>query len=229
MKVSTALILCAGLGKRLSPLTITNPKPLIKLKNITILEKCINMIIDLGIKKILLNTFHLENQIIEFFKNKKFPIDIQIIEDGQKILDTGGGILNMIEHSQDNDFMIFNPDTLWDKEYIEEIKKMEDFYFSNNLNNILLLTNKKKSFDINLKGDFNLIKNILKKNNNNDLIYIGCQILNRSLFEKYKVNNFSISKVWDELLKKDKLNGFESFNNFYHLTNLETFKKLQDL
>tara|TARA_B100000902_G_C27118147_1_gene817204 strand:+ start:51 stop:275 length:225 start_codon:yes stop_codon:yes gene_type:complete len=74
-----------------------------------------------------------------------------------------------------------------------------------------------------------LIKNILKKNNNNDLIYIGCQILNRSLFEKYKVNNFSISKVWDELLKKDKLNGFESFNNFYHLTNLETFKKLQDL
>ncbi len=229
MKVSTALILCAGLGKRLSPLTITNPKPLIKLKNITILEKCINMIIDLGIKKILLNTFHLENQIIEFFKNKKFPIDIQVIEDGQKILDTGGGILNMIEHSQDNDFMIFNPDTLWDKEYIEEIKKMEDFYFSNNLNNILLLTNKKKSFDINLKGDFNLIKNILKKNNNNDLIYIGCQILNRSLFEKYKVNNFSISKVWDELLKKDKLNGFESFNNFYHLTNLETFKKLQDL
>ena len=144
MKVSTALILCAGLGKRLSPLTITNPKPLIKLKNITILEKCINMIIDLGIKKILLNTFHLENQIIEFFKNKKFPIDIQIIKDGQKILDTGGGILNMIEHSQDNDFMIFNPDTLWDKEYIEEIKKMEDFYFSNNLNNILLLTNKKK-------------------------------------------------------------------------------------
>ena len=74
-----------------------------------------------------------------------------------------------------------------------------------------------------------MIKNILKKNNNNDLIYIGCQILNRSLFEKYKVNNFSISKVWDELLKKDKLNGFESFNNFYHLTNLETFKKLQDL
>jgi len=229
MKVSTALILCAGLGRRLSPLTITNPKPLIKLKNITILEKCINMIIDLGIKKILLNTFHLENQIIEFFKNKKFSIDIQIIEDGQKILDTGGGILNMIEHSQDNDFMIFNPDTLWDKEYIEVIKKMEDFYFSNNLNNILLLTNKKKSFDINLKGDFKLIKNILKKNNNNDLIYIGCQILNRSLFKKYKVNNFSISKVWDELLKKDKLNGFESFNNFYHLTNLETFKKLQDL
>ena len=54
----------------------------------------------IGIKKILLNTFHLENQIIEFIQNKKFPIDIQIVKDGQKILNTGGGILNMIENSK---------------------------------------------------------------------------------------------------------------------------------
>ena len=60
-------------------------------------------------------------------------------------------------------------------------------------------------------------------------IYIGCQILNKNLFEKYKVNNFSISEIWNELLKKNKLNGFESLNKFYHLTNLETFKKLKDL
>ena len=84
MKINTALILCAGLGKRLNPLTLTTPKPLLELKNITMLERCINLIIELGIKKILLNTFHLENQIIEFIKNKKFPIDIQIIKDGQK-------------------------------------------------------------------------------------------------------------------------------------------------
>ena len=60
-------------------------------------------------------------------------------------------------------------------------------------------------------------------------IYIGCQILNKNLFEKYKVKNFSISEIWNELLKKNKLNGFESLNKFYHLTNLETFKKLKDL
>ena len=63
--------------------------------------------IKLGIKKFLLNTFHLENQIFEFIKNKKFPIDIQIIDDGKKILDTGGGILNMINNSKDNDFINF--------------------------------------------------------------------------------------------------------------------------
>ena len=135
----------------------------------------------------------------------------------------------MIENSDENDFIIFNPDTLWHKEYIGEINKMTNFYFLNKLDNILLSANKQLSFDKNLKGDFNLKNNLLKKNDNNDFIYIGCQILSRSLFEKYKVNKFSISEIWNELLKKDKLNGFESSSKFYHLTNLETFKKLKDL
>ena len=229
MKINTAIILCAGLGKRLNPLTLTTPKPLLEFKNITILERCIDLIVELGARKILLNTFHLENKIFEFIKNKKFTIDIQIIQDGQKILDTGGGILNMIKNSDENDFIVFNPDTLWNKEYISEIQRMSDFYFLNNLNNILLLTDKKKSFDTSLKGDFNLTNNLIKKDDKNDFIYIGCQILNKSLFKKYEICNFSISEIWNELLKKNELNGFESVNKFYHLTNLETFKRLQDL
>jgi len=228
MRINTALILCAGLGKRLNPLTLTKPKPLLEVNSITVLERCINLIIKLGVKKIFLNTFHLSNQIYEYIENKKFPIDIQIIEDGKEILDTGGGILNMIENSKDNNFLIFNPDTLWHKDYINEINKMQNFYFSNQLNNILLSTNKKLSFDKNLKGDFNLKNNLLKKKNNSDFIYIGCQILSRNLFENYKKQIFSISEIWNELEKKDKLNGFESFEKFYHLSNLETFKRLRD-
>ena len=101
MKIDTALILCAGFGKRLNPLTKTIPKPLLELNNITMLENCINLNIKLGVTKILLNTFHLGDQIINFIKKKKFLIDIQIIEDGKNILDTGGGILNMINRSKD--------------------------------------------------------------------------------------------------------------------------------
>lgn len=228
MKIKTALILCAGLGERLKPLTLKTPKPLLELDNISILERCISMIVEFGIQKIFLNTFHLGNQISEFIKNKKFPIDIEIINDGKEILDSGGGILNMIENSKDNDFIIFNPDTLWNKEYIDKINDMQNFYFLNKLNNILLVSNKELSFDQNLKGDFKLTNNLLKKNDNNDFIYIGCQILNRSLFEKYKVSSFPISEIWNELLKKNRLNGFECSNKFYHLTNLEIFRKLQD-
>ena len=228
MKIKTALILCAGFGKRLNPLTLDNPKPLLKLKNITILESCIELIIKLGIEKIILNTFYLEEKIIEFIKKKKFPIKIQIIKDGDQILNTGGGILNMINSSSENDYIIFNPDTFWDEKYVDEIFKMQDTYFSKHLNNILLLTKKELSFDKSLIGDFSL-KNDLIKKDNKDFIFIGCQILNRSLFKNLKVQNFSISEIWNELLKNDELNGFESFNKFYHLTDLKIFKKLQDL
>ena len=228
MKINTALILCAGLGRRLNPLTLTTPKPLLEVERITMLERCINLIIKFGAKKIILNTFHLGNQIFDFVKNNKFPIDIQIIEDGKEILDTGGGILNMINNSKEDNFLIFNPDTLWKEDYLNEILEMQNFYFLNNLNNVLLMVNKTLSFDKNLKGDLKLKNNLLKKNENNDFIYIGCQILNRSLFEKYKVKNFSISEVWNKLLSESRLNGYESRNNFYHLTNLETFKKLKD-
>ena len=229
MKITTALILCAGLGKRLNPLTSTTPKPLLELNNVSMLESCINILIKLGVKKVLLNTFHLKDQIFEFIKKKKFSIDIQIIDDGKIILDTGGGILNMINNSQESDFLILNPDTLWNYEYINEIEKMQSFYFSKKINSILLIANKALSFDKGLKGDFDFKKNLLIKNDNKNFIYIGCQILNRSLFEKYKIKSFSVAKIWDELLDKNELYGFESFNNFYHITNLETFKKLQDL
>ena len=228
MKIKTALILCAGFGKRLNPLTLKTPKPLLELKNITMLESCINLIIKLGIEKIYLNTFHLGGQIFDFIKRKNFPINIKIVEDGKEILNTGGGILNMINHYQDNDYLIFNPDTLWNKNYINEINEMQNFYFSKKLNNILLVTKKKLSFDKNLGGDFQLKDSLLKKNDNKDYIYIGCQILNKNLFEKYNIKNFSILEIWNELLKKNELNGFESLNKFYHLTDLETFKKLKD-
>ena len=229
MRINTALILCAGFGKRLSPLTLEVPKPLLRLREITMLESCVNTIIKLEAKKIFINTFHLGEQISEFIKSKNFSIDIQIVNDGKNILNTGGGILSMINHSQDNDFIIFNPDTLWQENYIDEINSMIKLYFSKRLDNILLLAKKDLSFDKNLKGDFDLRDNFLKKSDKNDFIYIGCQILNKNLFNKFKVSSFPISEIWNQLLEKNELNGFESSNKFYHLTNLEIFKKLQGL
>ena len=227
MKINTALILCAGFGKRLNPLTLKKPKPLIQIKNQTILEDCIDTIIKLRVENIFLNTFYLSKQINDFFKDKNFPVKINIIDDGRDILDTGGGILNMINYSDSEDFFVFNPDTIWNENYVSEINDMQNYYFQNKLNNILLLVNKKLSFDNNLKGDFDLKDNLIKKSFEKRFIYTGCQILNKNLFDEYKVENFSVAKIWNKLLMKDQLNGFESTNKFYHLTNLEIFKKLK--
>ena len=137
-KIKTALILCAGFGKRLKPLTLTTPKPLLELNNVTILEKNINLIKKLGINKIFINTFYLKEHFLNYLKIKNFEIDIDVVEDGKNILDTGGGILNMINYSNDKNFIIFNPDTIWSNDYQNEIFEMEKIYFSNKLENIML-------------------------------------------------------------------------------------------
>ena len=229
MKIDTALILCAGFGKRLNPVTLDTPKPLLKFNNTTFLETCIKTIIKLEFKRIFINTFYLRKKILDFIESKNFPIEIQVIDDGKEILDTGGGILNMINNLDDRNFMVFNPDTFWSENYVEEIKKMQNFYFKKNLNNILLLSEKTLSFDQNFNGDFDLKNNLLSMNDDKKYIYIGCQILNKDLFRGYIIENFSINKIWNNLLNKDELNGFESLNKFYHLTDLKIFKKLQDL
>ena len=229
MKINTALILCAGFGKRLNPITLETPKPLLKLNDITILETCINLIERLGIRKIILNTFYLGDQISSFLKKKKFKSEIKIISDGDSILDTGGGILNMLNYSDENDFLVFNPDTIWKKEYYDEIVQMEELYFSKEIENILLIVNKDLSFDKNLEGDFNFENNLILKNNKNFFIYTGCQILCKKLFFNHKVTNFPIINIWNNLIEKKKLFGFKSNNDFYHLTDFQTFKKLQDL
>ena len=228
MKINTALILCAGYGKRLNPITLDVPKPLLKINNVSVLDQCINLINKLGIENILLNTFYLKEQIINYLNNNHSNLNIKVIDDGKEILNTGGGILNMMSHSNDENFLIFNPDTVWNMDYLEEIKNMEKFFFTKNLDNLLFLVNKKLSFDKNLKGDFTLNDNKIYKEVDNHFIYTGCQILNKKLFKSFNIKNFSISKVWDDLIKLEKLNGIESQKNFYHLTNLEVFKKLQD-
>ena len=226
MKINTALILCAGYGKRLNPLTLEKPKPLLKINQITLLENCINLIKFLGIEKIIIKTFYLNKKIENFINNKKYNLNIKIINDGKEILNTGGGILNMINSSNELDFMTLNPDTVWNNNYADVIQNMEKFYFSNKIKNMLLLVNKNLSFDKQLKGDFNLVDNIIKKDDQNDLIYTGCQIINKSLFESYSINNFSISEVWNELIAKNKLYGYESSEEFYHLTNLKVYEEL---
>jgi len=226
MNIDTALILCAGYGKRLNPLTLKTPKPLLKINNITLLENTIKLIKNLEIQKIIINTFYLQEEIKKFIKEKKFGIEIEVISDGNEILDTGGGILNMIKSTNEQDFLVFNPDTVWNLNYLNLINKMKNFYFSKNKETILLVAEKNLSFDKNLKGDFTLSENLLRKEKGNNYIYTGCQIINRKVFNSSKKENFSILQIWNNLIKKKKLYGFKSENEFLHVTNLEIYNNL---
>jgi MurNAc alpha-1-phosphate uridylyltransferase len=142
MKINTALILCAGFGKRLNPITLKTPKPLLKIKNLTLLEHCINLIKQVGVKKIFINSFYLKEQINKFIEENNFEIEIKVIEDGNTILNTGGGVLNLISKINEDNYLVFNPDTIWNNNYLIEIENMIELYFKKDLKNLLLLVDK---------------------------------------------------------------------------------------
>ena len=226
MKVKKALILSAGLGTRLLPLTKKIPKPLVKINGVTLLENSIKFLSSLGVKHIVINSHHLYGEIIKFIKSKKFLPRITVVVEKGKILDTGGGILNASKKFKKEAFFVLNPDTIWRKEYKREFRKLEQIYLKNK-KPTMLLVHKKNSYDQSFKGDFNLNskKEILRQKNNR-FIFTGAQIIDRSIFKKRKIKPFSMNKVWDELIKNKNLLGVLSGNKFFHINNYKIYKKL---
>ena len=226
MKINTALILCAGFGKRLNPITLKIPKPLIKINEITLLENSINFLEKLEIENIKINTFYLDKKISNFLLSYKSNSKIEILNDGHEILDTGGGILNLMNRSVEKDFIVLNPDTLWSDNYLDTTINMMNYYFEKKIKNLLMIVNKENSFDQRMKGDFSFSNERLVRNKENNFIYTGLQIINKSLFENKKVMPFSITNIWDNAIKNKMLYGFESKVDFIHLTDLEIYNKL---
>ena len=122
--IKKAMILAAGFGKRLHPLTLQHPKPLLKIGNETLLSNTIKLLTNLGIEEVKINVHYLSEQIIKYIKKNKFNVDIKIIKEEDQILDTGGALLNAIKYFSKEPFITINPDTIWSKDYLKELKSM---------------------------------------------------------------------------------------------------------
>ena len=225
--IKKAMILAAGFGKRLNPLTLSSPKPLLNIGKETLLSNTINFLEQFQIKQAIINVHYLGDQIIQYIKKKNFNLDITVINEKEKILDTGGGIFNALKYFNES-FLCINPDTIWNLNYIKELKKMESDFFLNRKKCNLLVVDKIKSFDKNLKGDFNLQNGLItrKKDENLKFIYTGLQIINPEAFSNIDEKVFSINKVWNQLIKSNQLFGLESKIDFLHISTLNIYKKL---
>tara|TARA_B100001245_G_scaffold232137_1_gene213906 strand:+ start:607 stop:1299 length:693 start_codon:yes stop_codon:yes gene_type:complete len=226
--IKKAMILAAGFGKRIYPLTVDCPKPLLKIGNETLLFNTFKFLKKFGIEQVVINVHYLGDQIINYIDQIKFDLEIIIVREKNEILDTGGGVLNAINNFSNYPFIIINPDTIWNLNYIKELKQMESSFLSNKKKCYLLVVNKMKSFDTNLKGDFNLQKDLItrKKGENLKYIYTGLQIIDPEVFSDIYDKVFSINKVWNNLIQSNQLFALESSNDFLHVSTLDIYKKL---
>jgi MurNAc alpha-1-phosphate uridylyltransferase len=210
------------------PLTLKTPKPLLEINNISLLERAINLLIKSGVEEISINVHHLPEQIEKFIREKKFKVEVNISKETDALLDTGGGILEATKHFDYNPFYVINPDTLWSDRYIEEVKRLEDSY-SKNKKPTLLLVNKKLSFDGSFKGDFNITNNQISRDEKNEFIFTGLQIIKRSFLTSENSKVFSMNKIWNDLIANKELYGIESNLKFYHLNTHEMYLKISNI
>ncbi len=229
MKIDKAMILAAGTGTRMRPLTLETPKCLIKIHEQNLLEGAINLLIDHGVKEIVINVHYLAEKIKKFVLDKDYKVKIVFSEEKQELLDTGGGIFYGTKTFNNNPFIVLNPDTIWNNNYTQELKLLEKFYFKSRITT-LLLVDKNLSFDSTFKGDFSLDKKgSVKRNKNNQYIFTGLQILDRSVFNFKKNKIFSMNHVWDNLINTNTLQGLKSDKNFYHINTKDMYDKIINL
>ena len=227
MKIKHGMILAAGLGKRMQPISLKTPKPLIQIGNKNLLERAIELLINHGIEEIAINVHHLSEQIKDFINKKKYGLKIIFSDEKDVLLDTGGGIRHATK-SFKKPFVAINPDTLWSKAYSSELKDLEYLYFTQK-KPCLLLVNKNLSFDSSFNGDFNLDKGVITRDNKNEFIFTGLQILDQNVFNFTDDKIFSMNKIWDNLIKDSSLIGNKSKQKFYHINTKETYDKILNL
>ena len=228
MKIKHGMILAAGLGKRMQPLTSKKPKPLLEIGGITLLERAINLLTNHGVEEISINIHYLGHQIEKFISNFKSNVKIKISNEKNLLLDTGGGVKKATKEFKDNPFFVINPDTLWSNNYYEEVQSLEKEYL-NNKKPCLLLVKKELSLDNSFEGDFNLNNSLVSKNQNNLYIYTGLQIIESGHLDFFDKDIFSMNDVWTKLISENNLTGIESNQKFYHLNTLEMFEKISSL
>ena len=226
--IKNAMILAAGFGKRIYPLTLKSPKPLLKIGNETLLSNTLKFLKKFGIKQVVINVHYLGEQIADYISKNKFNLTINIVKEKDKILDTGGGVLNSIHHFSNEPFLIINPDTIWNSYYLEEAKLMQKVFFENKKKCLLLVVNKEKSFDRTFRGDFNLKNNLIDRKRKDNLVYIytGLQIIEPKVISNINEKVFSINRIWDKLIASNELYAIESKIDFLHVSTLDIYKSL---
>ena len=209
-----ALILAAGYGMRMDNLTKDIPKPLLKIKNKTLISYAIDLIKNMSFDKIYINT-HYKHNILERFISENYP-DITISYE-ETILGTGGGIKNI----QKNDTVILNTDNLWDRSFENELEKSIKFFDENkSFDSVLLINSKNNNFDLEVNNE-GLINFPSKLCNTS---FQGCHIIRKNSLHPYP-EIFNIQDFWKDCSLNEKIYGYETTKINAHVGTKDEYLK----
>ena len=217
---NNAMILAAGFGKRMRPITNKTPKPMLQVDGRTLLDHSIDHLVAASVGKVVINIHHLGHQIVQHI-SRRTDIEIVISDESDKILETGGGVTKALPLLGDDPFFVINGDALWLDGPMPALQRLAQSWDDDQMDGLLLLHSTVEAYGYEGMGDFIVDPiGLLTRRPEREIspyLYAGIQILHPRLFKNAPGGSFSMNLLFDEAIENERLFGTVHDGDWFHI------------
>lgn len=217
---TTAMVLAAGLGVRMRPLTDRMPKPLVQVAGKPLLDHVLDKLADVGVRKAVVNVHYLPDQIIAHVADRQRP-QVVISDERDVILGTGGGVVKALPLLGDQPFFHLNADTMWIDGVQPNLARLAERFDPARMDILLLMAPTTASIGYDGSGDFAMAPDgALRRRKENQVVpfvYAGAAILSPSLFADAPAGEFSLNRIFDQAFERERLFGLRLDGTWMHV------------
>ena len=222
----TAMVLAAGFGTRMRPLTNNTPKPLIKVAGKPMIAYGFDKLREAQVNNAVVNAHYLPQQIIDWCATVEHPFTV-ISDETDAILDTGGGIARALPLLGSDPFFVLNSDCFWIDKGTPALQRLRSSWHDY-MDFLLLICHPKNTTGYDGDGDFVMSADgRLSRQRQNALAYIGAYLVHPRLFKFTQAEKFSMNLLWDEAIKNDTLYGIEHEGHWLHVGTPDAISKAE--
>jgi len=207
----TAMVLAAGLGKRMRPLTASRPKPLIEVAGKALLDHLLERLKAAGVEKIVVNVHYLADAVEAHLAKKAHGLGVEISDERGLLLETGGGMVKAAPLIDSDPFLAVNSDTLWVDGPADTLKLLASHWNSKEMDALLLLVPHARAQNHRGLGDFHMGRSgrlrRREKSHVAPFVYTGVQIVSKRLLENAPDGPFSVNLLWDRAIEQGRCFG----------------------
>ncbi len=217
----SAMVMAAGLGKRMRPLTATRPKPLIDVAGRSLLDRALDGVAAAGIEHAVVNAHYFADQIEAAVKARKSPTRIDLSDERKQLLETGGGITKALPLLQGEAFYTINADNMWIDGPVDTLRLLAQRWDAAQLDALLLLVPLARAYGYEGRGDFHMdgLGRLAPRAGMRmaPFVYSGVQIISRHLFDGEPVEPFTMWRAWNKALESGRMFGISHPGLWFHV------------
>lgn len=218
-RIETAMVLAAGLGTRMRPLTDRIPKPLVTLGGRPLLGHVLDRLADSGIKRAVVNAHHFADQIEAYLATRAAP-EIIVSDERAAVLETGGGVKKALSYFEGRPFMVHNSDSVWTEGAGSNLSLLMEAWKPRKMDALLLLARRDSSIGYGGRGDFHLDASgrLARRSAGEEtpFVFAGVSILKPQLFDGLAERAFSLNVIFDRAIANAKLYGVMLAGTWIH-------------